>query len=364
MTSLILKEAEARETEERIKLMLDSNPMICTLRDEHNNVLDCNQEALNIFGFENKTDFCERFHGFYPEFQPDGSRSIEKSKEIIRSLFEKGSLKSFEWMFLTPDGEPLPVETTLVQIQWKGAHRCLAYSRDLREAKANEQRMQESIARERKLVLQKEAAQAADEAKSRFLATMSHEIRTPMNAVLGMSELLLQEKLSSRQLRYVKDIKTSAVALLDIINDILDVSKIQAGKLSLVPVHYDFNGMIDSVASIAKFLVEDKDIAFKLDIQGAIPGCLFGDDVRIRQVLLNLLSNAIKFTPKGFVRLAVDVTDESVCFAVSDTGIGIRAEDIARLFEVFEQADAVKNRTKRGTGLGLPISKALVEMMG
>jgi signal transduction histidine kinase/CheY-like chemotaxis protein/HPt (histidine-containing phosphotransfer) domain-containing protein/HAMP domain-containing protein len=212
----------------------------------------------------------------------------------------------------------------------------------------------------------KKAAEEALAAKSIFFANMSHEIRTPMNAVLGMSELLLQEKLNQRQFRYVSDIKMSAGALLNIINDILDVSKLQAGKLQLVPVHYDFDAMIDNIGSIAHFLTEDshKAISFNLVMQKQEPVCLYGDDMRLRQVLLNLISNAIKFTEKGYVQLEVSFTDAALQFTISDTGIGIPAESIPTLFDAFEQVDMLKNRNIKGTGLGLTISKAIVEMMG
>ena len=363
-TDLVRREAEAREAEESIRIMLDSNPMICILRDEKGDIIDCNQEALNIFGVSGKSELCKNITHYYPEFQPDGSRSDEKSGRMIKALIEEGVDDSFEWMFRTAAGEPLPVETTIVRINWKDTYRYLSYSRDLRKEKANEQKVLDSLERERALTIQKEAAQAANETKSQFLASMSHEIRTPMNAVLGMAELLLQENLNTRQYRYAEDIKTSAEALLDIINDILDVSKIQAGKLSLMPVHYDLIMMIDNISSIARFLVEDKDITFSANVSGDIPGCLFGDDIRLRQVLLNLLSNAVKFTGEGHVRLIVHVSDANVRFTVSDTGIGIRDEDIGKLFYAFEQFDARKNRDKSGTGLGLSITKALVELMG
>jgi len=207
-------------------------------------------------------------------------------------------------------------------------------------------------------------AEAASVAKSVFLANMSHEIRTPMNAILGMSELLLQEIPDSRQLHYAKEIKLAASSLLDIINDILDVSKIQSGKLTLTPVHYDLNLLIDSIDSIAKMMIKDKDITFGIDMRKQALICLYGDNIRLRQVLINLVGNAIKFTEKGYVQLTVRLTDDTILFTVSDTGSGIPADSIPTLFDAFEQADAENNRDKTGTGLGLTISKSLIDMMG
>ena len=211
---------------------------------------------------------------------------------------------------------------------------------------------------------EKEREKEAGELKSRFLANMSHEIRTPMNAIIGISELMLSENLSVSQYRYVQDINISAMGLLNIINDILDLSKIQANKLTLVPEHYDFSMLIDNVSSMVLFLVRKKNIKFELITEGKIPGCLYGDDVRLRQILLNLLGNAVKFTNKGHVRLIVKVSDENIYFDISDTGIGIQEDDIPELFDAFKQTDMKKNRKKEGTGLGLSIVQSLVEMMG
>jgi signal transduction histidine kinase/CheY-like chemotaxis protein/PAS domain-containing protein len=231
--------------------------------------------------------------------------------------------------------------------------------------------MLESMERERHLEIQKQAAQAANEAKTKFLASMSHEIRTPMNAIIGMSDLLLSEDLEIRQHRYAEDIKISANALLDIINDILDLSKIHAAKLNLVPVHYDFKVFIDNINSMVDFLVHDKtfdnkekELNYVTDIKDDIPGCLYGDDVRLRQVLLNLLGNSVKYTKKGVICLSIDFDGSNMLITVADTGVGIPEEDLPALFDAFEQADTKKNRNVQGTGLGLTITKSLVELMG
>jgi signal transduction histidine kinase/FixJ family two-component response regulator/HPt (histidine-containing phosphotransfer) domain-containing protein len=200
--------------------------------------------------------------------------------------------------------------------------------------------------------------------KSTFLANMSHEIRTPMNAIIGMSELLAHEPLTERQASYANDINLSAHSLLSIIDGILDMSKIEAGKMAINPVDYDFHILIDNLKSMFHFIAQKKGIEFKYESNGEIPNYLFGDDIRLRQILTNICGNAIKFTEKGYVKLKVSRLENSLVFEIRDTGIGIRKEEISRVFKAFEQADDLKNRGIVGTGLGLSISKSFVEMMG
>jgi signal transduction histidine kinase/response regulator RpfG family c-di-GMP phosphodiesterase len=211
------------------------------------------------------------------------------------------------------------------------------------------------------------AVRRSDEAnkiKSSFLANMSHEIRTPMNAVIGMSELLKHEQLNPRQMGYVTDIHTSAHSLLAIINNILDLSKIESGKLALNPVDFDFHAFIDNISSMFKFVAHKKDLEFKFESDGKLPDYLYGDDIRLRQVLTNICGNAVKFTEKGSVTLKVQVMIGKLMFEIKDTGKGIRKEDMSTLFDAFAQVDASKNRGIIGTGLGLSISKSFIEMMG
>ncbi|MCL1819133.1 MAG: ATP-binding protein [Oscillospiraceae bacterium] len=228
------------------------------------------------------------------------------------------------------------------------------------------QEMLRSMEREKDLEIQRQAAQAASDAKTQFLANMSHEIRTPMNAIIGMSDLLLSEDLNIRQHRYAEDIRISGLALIDIINSILDLSKIQTAKLSLLPVHYNIKMLIDHIGSMIIFLIKDKDkkLFFDVDIQSELPECLYGDDVRLRQILLNLLNNAVKYTKKGGIALTIGVDGSNMMITVSDTGMGIPEEDLPILFNAFEQADVNNNRYQEGTGLGLAITKSLVDLMG
>jgi len=214
------------------------------------------------------------------------------------------------------------------------------------------------------------AAEEATKAKSIFLASMSHEIRTPLNGIIGIAELgLLDKDLSALQAERFLDIKTSGQNLLEIINDILDISKIEAGKLELEEAEFSIREMLDTVFKIINVFAQDKDVELVVDMAPDIPDVLIGDQLRIRQILTNLLNNAVKFTDEGLVRLQIeliDLVEEQIRlrFTVEDTGVGIPEEKQELLFEKYTQADVSTTRKHGGTGLGLNIARMLVDLMG
>ena len=215
---------------------------------------------------------------------------------------------------------------------------------------------------------EKERADEANKAKSAFVSNVSHEIRTPMNAIVGMTQILLRRQLPKQEREYLMNIQNSGNALLAIVNDLLDMSKIESGKMELVDEEYDFMTMCSDLGMIILNRIGNKPVELLFDIDPDIPAKLYGDALRIRQIIINLMNNATKFTEEGYVCLTVKVNkieeeDIELFLSVKDSGQGIREEDLSKLFGSFQQVDTKKNHHKEGTGLGLSISKQLVELM-
>ena len=216
---------------------------------------------------------------------------------------------------------------------------------------------------------EKLSAEASSEAKTSFLANMSHEIRTPINAIIGMDEMIIRESKEAGIIRYANNIRNASKTLLSLINDILDFSKVESGKMEIINSNYQVSSMLNDLVNMIQSRASDKSLELILDIDEQLPCELYGDEVRLRQIITNLLTNAVKYTKEGSVTLKIRVTklENSIGrldVAVIDTGIGIRKEDQGKLFDSFQRVDEVKNHNIEGTGLGLALTKYLLEAMG
>ncbi len=306
---------------------------------------------LTLFGVADAEELNERLEEFnFP--------SPESLRGMLEHVRESGRLRE-ERVFRTRVGALLPCEMTLLPIRDSEKHLVLCYIRDLRRQKRTEAALR----------IAKVEAEEAAKAKSEFLARMSHEIRTPMNGVLGLAQLALEKNPQPEQRLYLEKIRSSANILLGVINDILDFSKIENGKLLLENQPFSFRAMLQTVEDLFRSQAEQKGLRFIVEQSPGIPNALRGDSLRLSQVLLNLCGNAVKFTEQGEVRLRVTLEGEDndrprLRFAVHDSGIGMDAEQIDGLFQPFTQADISTTRKYGGTGLGLMISKLLVQMMG
>ena len=364
------------EAHERTKLMLDATPLACRLWNKDFEIFEINEAAVRLFNMKDKQDFMDRYFELSPEFQPDGSPSKEKSLEYLDKAFKEGKCV-YEWLNVTPDGTLIPTEITLVRIVYEGDYVVAGYTRDLREYK---KMMSEIEQRDKMLQEAVQEAQRANQAKSSFLANMSHEMRTPLNAVIGLSTLSLEaNKLDEEDKLNIEKVYNAGTMLLNLVNDILDISKIEADKLELVPVDYDVPSIINDTMTQNMLRIGEKPIEFKLNVSEDMLARLNGDEQRVKQIMNNLLSNAIKYTDSGTVELSVrcnkrlsninqtqgEKEKEKVLltFEVSDTGRGIKEEDIEKVFADYIKLDLEANRSIEGTGLGLPITKRIIQMM-
>jgi len=377
-----LREREARlEAEEIARVLLDTSPMGTTLWDPELNLIDCNHETLRMFGMfsrAEKAEFMRNFFELNPQLQSDGTPSGKKAIAHLRKAFETGYEK-FEWMHLTSSGESFPAEVTMIRIPWKDSWRVATYTRDLREAKVHEREMRETLEYVNSIEIASKAAQITSQAKSEFLAKMSHELRTPLNAAIGFLGLELQKKLSQESVDNLEISLDACHTLLHLINDILDISKIEAGHFELMNQDYHLVDLINETVSLNSFRLMDNSfkshsspLAFHLEVDENLPSQLCGDNLRIKQVLNNLLSNAFKYTGKGVVTLSIGLESgeeekadsTSIRFSVRDTGRGIKTENLRAIFNSYTRFGREGNKYIEGVGLGLAISKNLVEMMG
>ena len=343
---------QASEADIRAKMMLDSTPMACFLVRENVTAIDCNNAAVELFGFANKAQAIARYREIFPN-DTSGQRTgpPETLDRISDDRFEV-----FEYTHKKIDtGELIPCEVSLHRLSYQGQPIIAAYIRDLREIKA-------MIAEMKRIDIAEEESRA----KSQFLARMSHEIRTPMNAIVGITDIQLRKGGHRPHTEEaLMQIRSSSNVLLSIINDILDLSKVEAGKMEIFPAPYDLAGMIfDTAQLVVSQYVGSKEIEFELNIDDNLPSVLIGDELRIKQILNNILSNAYKYTNKGTITSNFYYEDGKLYFCVADTGQGMTESQLSSLFtSEYVRFNELSNRVIEGTGLGMNITNNLVQIM-
>ena len=365
LTAQKLAERALRDKELKYRTLFENMSQGVIHRGSHGEILSVNPAAERILGLtadqmlgKIKTDpLWKTIHEDGTDFPDETQPSFVALRlgEVVNGVVMGvliNQADDYLWLNITAVPQFLPGEKTPYQV--------FTTFEDITDRKRMEAGLNEA----------KRKAEADNAAKSRFLANFSHEIRTPMNVIIGMTELVLDSELSSEQEEYVGMFRDSATSLLDMVNDILDFSKIEAHRLELVKIQFDLYREVKKVVSAFSILAKSKGLKLSYSIDDQIPVTVIGDPARLNQILVNLIGNAIKFTERGEIIISirldepVDENNIAVLFSISDTGIGIPAEKVDWLFEVFNQIDFSGTYKYEGTGLGLSIAKSLVELMG
>ncbi|MCL1988673.1 MAG: ATP-binding protein [Firmicutes bacterium] len=353
MSTISLK-AE-KEYYDYLLLLFDKAPVIITVWDSNLDIINCNEEVMRRYGISSKEEYKENFLRFSPQFQANGKSSKSLALKYLKETIEKGSTK-FEWLHQDIHGTIIPSEIISIKGEFMGNQTIISYCSDLRHVYAMLEEMERSA-----------TAEANSKAKTQFLARMSHEIRTPINAVLGISEIQLQNpSLEVSTEEAFAKIYSSSQILLGLINDILDLSRIESGKMPILQEKYDSASLINDIIQLNVFRLGSKKVKFEIQVDKNIPAVMVGDELRIKQILNNLLSNAFKYTEKGSVNLTIIIKtgkQPHLCFTIQDTGIGMSPENLQKLFHEFARFNEEKTRYIEGAGLGMSIVQNLIELM-
>ncbi len=400
ITDIKQAENELRSTKDLFERLIESSIDPIVLCDGTGHILKANKAFLAMVGHAEEAVLGKAMHelsvikkGTYELTSGDriiiNEDFMEGSANMVSRLLETGEIRNRNSYLSRKDGRLVPILENIILVRDDAGtpSHSFAIIRDISREHLNEKNLvtakeeaERNAAKLDEFALEMEfknieldkaleTARNATQAKTDFLANMSHEIRTPMNGILGIAELLQETELSPQQKRYADIIKNSAATLLDIVNDILDISKIEAGRVDLEKIDFNLRTVCDELNDTIAHRAQEKGLEYTCIIHHDVPALLRGDPGRLRQILMNLIGNAIKFTAEGEVTVAVRLIEESdtsarVRFEVVDTGPGIPADQIDRLFEKFTQRDSSTTRKYGGTGLGLAISKKLTEMMG
>ncbi len=357
---------ERREEEEKFRTVLNA-PKDGILFFDETGIPDCNEAIAHLLEYPSKEDLIGlQPYDLSPETQGDGRSSVEKGQEMIRSAMEEGSGR-FEWLQRKRSGEVFPVEVSLTVVPLEGKPVLLGLMRDLTEQKQTQLELTEA----------KEAAEDATRAKSVFLANISHEIRTPMNAILGFAEILDRSITDPRQKEQLSSIRSSGASLLALIDDILNLTRLEAGSLDLERSPVDTIKIFSDVEEKYAPRAAQKGLEFRIDLDPGLPGAIVADKKRLRQIVGNLVDNAIKFTDSGRVAVSaravpsadnVETADSAasadLSFDVQDTGAGIPDDQLEEIFAAFTQRRGQSINEYGGIGLGLALAQRLVDTMG
>jgi len=340
-----------QETLQLVQKLLDNSPVFVELWDTESNMIDCSERMYKLLGADSREDFADRFYDFCLPVQPCGTPVKELNNKMNKLAIENGFART-EWAYKLPNGETMLTDTTYISAKHNEKDVVIVYSIDTRPVKAALE------------------AEESNQAKTRFLARMSHEIRTPISAVMGISEVNLRNKKLEPDIEEAfNKIYDSSRMLLGIVNDLLDLSKIESGKMELVQDTYEVVTLVNDAAMLSKVYLKNKAVEFKLEVDENLPTHLFGDVLRIRQIITNLLTNAFKYTEAGTVvfSLNAESADEGkvmLVLAFRDTGIGMSETQRAELKGEYVRFHEQLKPLIGGTGLGIPIIYSLAELMG
>ncbi|MGD0670940.1 MAG: response regulator [Candidatus Binatus sp.] len=339
-------------SEETFRKLFDANLDSMTLNGVDGKYIDVNQQFTRTTGFSREETIGHHFTELNLWIHPD------EMIAFANQLFSTNEVRNVEVAFRCKDGSERPVLISAVNLELYGQLCCLTISREISDLKMTQ----------RELVGAREAALTASRAKSEFLSSMSHEIRTPMNSILGMADLLMETKLDDEQRRYLSTVITNSQVLLQLIDSILDLAKVESGRISLEAVEFDPKDVTEKVLETLAIRAHERGLELMARFAPAVPELALGDPFRLGQILINLVGNAIKFTQHGQVLVLVEpdrssTTAAGLKFTVTDTGIGIAADKLHLLFNAFTQADSSTSRKYGGSGLGLAIVARLVELM-
>jgi len=345
-------ERKIRESEEKLRKIFEVSSDIITISAlADGRYIDVNP-AFEITGYT-RADAIGNSDLEFSLWRTAADRAL-----FIDEVTSSGQIKNLELSFCARDGTIIPCLVSAARAELQGEQCVIAVSRDITHLKESE----------RELIETREQALTASRAKSEFLSSMSHEIRTPLNAILGMTGLLLETPYNAEQRRYLDTMMDNGNALLGLINDVLDLARVESGKLILEQVDFDLADLVRRLTETLGVRVREKELTMTARIDPGVPTALVGDPLRLRQILVNLVGNATKFTERGGITLTVSRgpcgEPGSIQFSVADTGIGIAPGDLEHVFSTFTQADSSTARKYGGSGLGLAIVKRLVEQMG